>query len=127
MELVRDARRILARVETGGHHDDNADGSATWRREWDAISARSIGPLDAARFHVETLGVNGEDTQNVATDLLIRDCREIWQRISAFYIANGESLQPLATQALSRFLGEAVIRHVGPPGVYPPFKRSSWR
>jgi hypothetical protein len=76
----------------------------SWRREWDGISARIAGFLDAGRFYIETLGINRSDETRVGDKLLIPQSTEILASLTTFRERNATILPDVASAALNSFL-----------------------
>jgi hypothetical protein len=89
----------------------------SWRREWDSLSARIVGLLDAGRFYIETLGLNREDPQRVGDKLLLPECDSIFNTLKEFRERNGPVLPDGAAGALDRLLTDARGRYERAQGV----------
>ena len=75
-----------------------------WRSEWESLSGRINGLLNAGQFFIRALGISSSDSYNVADKHLGRQARDVVDSLQTFLASHATSIPPLAADALRRFL-----------------------
>jgi hypothetical protein len=70
-----------------------------WKPDWDAISTRIAGIIDASTF----LFTTKENDSAYSTNILIENCKETAGAVSSLVSRYDEALPPKVREALSRF------------------------
>ncbi|MGR9037731.1 MAG: hypothetical protein ACU83O_14275 [Gammaproteobacteria bacterium] len=81
-----------------------------WQIEWNALSGRIQGILDAGSFYYTALHHSSEDALSVKKKVLIKGAEKIFQNIREFNEKYKTVLPQSANECLSSFLNQPVIK-----------------
>lgn len=77
-----------------------------WQIEWQALSARIQGILDAGSFFYKALHHTSEDAQSVKKKVLLRNAEKIFQNLKEFYEKYQMGFPQSAVDCLNSFLNQ---------------------